>query len=199
MNPPASPRRRDGGLAGPGVPGHRPQPGAIHRRSGLLVQVDPGRVDPHRLQASTCRSRFCFTSIPSHTPGPHPSRTGSQIRTDESTLNNEHDIWDGPASVSIVRTTKSQTVPLPRLRTLVGFVQLAAAGPNAGSARRGPDRHPRRRRGVPEGVQPVPLTDRWRLGEVDCTRVTEADRAVRRLLQEGCRGPRGPASRRGPP
>src|SRR5664279_347675 len=32
----------------------------------------------------------------------NPERTGSQIRTDESTLNTEHNIWDGPASVNLV-------------------------------------------------------------------------------------------------
>ena len=30
----------------------------------------------------------------------HPERTGSQIRTEDSTLNNEHNIWDGLASVT---------------------------------------------------------------------------------------------------
>src|SRR5664280_2061049 len=35
-------------------------------------------------------------------PDPHPERTGSQIRTDESTLNTEHNIWDNPASVNLM-------------------------------------------------------------------------------------------------
>ena len=37
-----------------------------------------------------------------------PERTGSQIRTDESTLNTEHNIWDSPASVNLVVRTTSR-------------------------------------------------------------------------------------------
>src|SRR5664279_2320026 len=38
----------------------------------------------------------------------NPERTGSQIRTDESTLNTEHNIWDGPGSVNLVVRTTSR-------------------------------------------------------------------------------------------
>ena len=74
------------------------EPDFCPNRSGPGRCPSPaGRRPADRGPVSTSRRRY-----PRVNPAPHPACSGSQIRTDESTLNNEHNIWDSPASVNLV-------------------------------------------------------------------------------------------------